>query len=96
MKIQELNFRGKSYFEDGGTKSYSEFERVYRYFKTVTNTNTVTAWKSKRLLDESIKPPSTSDNNLNLGINNTDNVKIQAKFDGSCFRQEKELLTNKW
>lgn len=74
IRALDLSYvRGKSHFEDSATKSYLQFQPVYRYFKTFTNTDTVTAWKSKELLDESIKPPSTSDNRSNSGINNIDN-----------------------
>ena len=61
----------------------------------VTNTNKVTVWKSKGLSDENIKPPSTSNNSFNLGINYTDSTKIQVKFDGTCLKQEKLMFTHK-
>ena len=34
---------------------------IYIYFKTITNTNYISSWKSKGLSAESIKPPATSD-----------------------------------
>ena len=37
---------------------------VFKYFKTLSNSNKITAWKSKGLSEESIKPPSTNDNSL--------------------------------
>lgn len=52
----------------------------------VADTNKVTAWKSKRLFGESIKP---------LSINYVDNVKITAKFDESCLKQEKVVSLHK-
>ena len=51
------------------------FQPVCKYFKTVNNTNKVTACKSKGWSNESIKPPSTSNNSLNSEINYIDNVK---------------------
>ena len=45
------------------------FLPISRYFKIVAITSKVTAWNSKGLSDENIKPPSTSDNSLNPGIN---------------------------
>ena len=45
--------------------------------------------------DESIKPPSRSDNSLNPGISYIDNARIRVKFDGSCLKQEKVTLTHK-
>ena len=52
----------------------------------VPNTNKATAWKSKGLSDEWIKPPSRSYINLNPIIGHTDNAKIRVKFDGSCLK----------
>ena len=52
----------------------------------IANTSKATAWKAKALLDESIKPPSTSDNNLNRGINYVKNPKIQVKIDKKLFK----------
>ena len=40
-----------------------------------------------RVSNESIKPPSTSDNSLNPRINYIDNAKIQMKLDGNWFKQ---------
>ena len=52
----------KVIFEGDGTQKYLVFQSVSIYFKTVANTSNVTAWKSERLSDESIKPPLTSHN----------------------------------
>ena len=83
VKIQALDlsyFRSKSHFEVDDTWSYLKCQLFFRYFKAVANTNTITASKSNRLLDESIKPPLTSDNSLNSGMKDIDNAKIQVKF----------------
>ena len=48
------------------------------------NTNKVTAWKLKRLSDESIKLSLKFDNDLNPGINYVDNANAKLKFDKSC------------
>ena len=37
---------------------------MYRYFKVVANAKYISEWNSKGLSDDSIKLPSTSDNNL--------------------------------
>ena len=50
---------------EDGAQSYLIFQPVYRSFKTVTNTNYISSWKSKGLSAESIKTPTTSDNSLN-------------------------------
>ena len=61
---------------------------MYRYFKMVTSTDYISSWKSKGLFDESIKPPTTSGNNLNPALNYY-GTKIKAKFTGSCLKQSK-------
>ena len=38
-------FHGKSHFEDDGIQNYLIFQPVYKYFRTVANTNNVTTWK---------------------------------------------------
>ena len=45
-----------------------------------------------RVSNESIMPPSTSDNSLNPRINYIDNAKIQMKLDGNWFKQVREHL----
>ena len=54
-------FIGKSHFEEDGTQNYLVFQPISRYFKvnTITNTDCILSWKSKRLSPESIKPPTT-------------------------------------
>ena len=52
-------------------------------------------WKPKRLSDESIKPPPTSNNSICPGINYIDNAKIRVKVDGSCLKQENMTFTHK-
>ena len=39
---------------EGGSQAYLIFQPVYKYFKTVTDTNYISLWKSKGLSDESI------------------------------------------
>ena len=43
----------------------------------------VLSWQSKGLSNESIKPPTTSDNSLNSRLS-YDGTKIRVKFTGSC------------
>ena len=59
---------------------------------TTTNTNYVSSWKSKRLSDETIKPPATSDNTLTL-VSNYYGTKTRIKFTGSCLKQSKISYT---
>ena len=42
---------------------------MYIYFKTITNTDYISSWKSKGLSSESIKPATISDNSLNPALN---------------------------
>ena len=71
------------------------FQSVSECFQTIANTKKVTAWKLKELSNESIEPPSTSDNSLNPRINYTDNAKTWATFVGGCLKQEKVTITQK-
>ena len=62
-------FIAKSYFEEDGTPNYLVFQPLDRYFKTAVNSNYILSWESKGLSNESIKPPTTSDNNLTPILN---------------------------
>ena len=42
---------------------------MYRYFKMITNTDYISLWKSNGLSDESIKPPTASDNSITPALN---------------------------
>ena len=65
------------------------FQKPYRYFKMVSNTNNhILSWKSKGLSDENIKPPSTSTNILNPLLNYVD-TNIRVEFKKSCLKQDK-------
>ena len=71
-----------------GTQAYLIFQPVYKYFKFITNTNYISSWKSKGLSDESIKPPTTSDNSLTPALSYY-GTKTRVKFTGSCLKQSK-------
>ena len=55
---------GESFDEWDGLQTYLIFQPVQRYFKIITNTKYIAEWKSKGMSDESIKPPTTSNNSL--------------------------------
>ena len=56
---------GNAMFDGGdGFQAYLIFQLLYKYFKTITNTNYISSWKSKGLPAESIKPFPTSANSL--------------------------------
>ena len=75
-------FCGISGFKYDDMQNYLGFHSVSRYFETIPNTNKVTVSKTERKSDEGIKPPPTSDNSFNSGINFIDNDKILVAFDG--------------
>ena len=56
---------------------------MYRYFKKIGNTDQISAWKSKGLSDESIKPPTISNNSLTPSLSYI-GTKTRVKFVGSC------------
>ena len=49
-----------------GSQAYLIFQPMYMYFKLNANTKYISSWKSKGLSDESIKPPTVSDNSLTI------------------------------
>ena len=61
---------------------------MHRYFTLITNTNHISSWKSKGLSDESIKPPTTSDNSLTPSLDYC-GTKTRVKFPRSCLKQSK-------
>ena len=91
-------YRGKQYFHEGsGKQNYLVFLPINKYSKlnsVVDATGYVLSWQSKRLSDESIKPPTTSDNSLNPELNYY-GTKTRVKFTGSCLKQSSHILTHK-
>ena len=79
---------------EDGSQAYLIFQPLYRHFKTVTNTYCISSWKYRGLSDESIKPPTTSDNSLTSELNYVD-YRIRVKFTGSCLKQRKIIYTHK-
>ena len=102
INLQAFNssyFCDKSYFEDDGTENYLVFQRMYRCFKKIGNTDNISAdnisaWKSKVFSDESIKPPSKSDDSLALLLSHID-TNTRVKFVGSCLKQDKVTFSHK-
>ena len=66
-------YRDKQYFDEGsGKQNYLVFLPISKYFKlnsVAGAADYVLTWQSKGLSDESIKPPTTSDNSLNPELN---------------------------
>ena len=90
-------YRGKQYFDEGsGKQNYLAFLPINKYFKLnlfVNAADYVLSWQSKGLSDESINPPTTSDNSLTLELNYY-GTKTKIKFTGSCLKQSSHILTN--
>ena len=61
---------------------------MYRYCKMITNTDSISSWKSRGLSSESIKLPTTSDNSLTPALNYYA-TKTRVKLTGSCLKQSK-------
>ena len=85
-------YRGKQYFGEGsGKQNYLVFLPMGKYFKfnSVPGViDRVLSWKSKGLSNESIKPPTTSNNSLNPELNYY-GTKTRVKFIRSCLKQSK-------
>ena len=56
--------------------------------------NRVLSWQSKGLSNESIEPPTTSNNILNPRLSYSD-TRIKVQFTGSCLKQPKFTFTHK-
>ena len=54
----------------------------------------ILSWKSKGLFNESIRPPTTSDNSLTPELNYY-GTKTRVKFTKSCLKQSSHILTHK-
>ena len=80
-------FIGKSHFEEDGTQNYLVFQPIYRYFKT-SNSDYVLSWTSKGLSNESIKPPTTSNNILTPTLYYR-GTKTKLSFSRACLKQDK-------
>ena len=94
MQAYDLSyFRGKQYFDEGdGKQNYLVFLSMRKYFKLNSIVNVidrVLLWGSKGISNESIKPPTTSDNSLTPKLNYYNSTKIRVQFTGSCLKQPK-------
>ena len=91
-------YRGKQYFdEESGKQNYLVFLPINKYFKlnsVACAADYVLSWNSKGLSDESIKPPTTTDNRLTPELNYS-GIKTKIKFTGSCLKQSSHILTHK-
>ena len=86
-------FHCKSHFENDGTQNYLVFQPIQRYFKKLDNIKHSSAWKSKGLSNESIKPPTTSNNSFAPALSYVGN-KVRVNLDGNCLQQDKITFTH--
>ena len=94
LKAFDLSyFTGNSHFEEDGAQNYLVFQPLNKYFKVITNPNYVSSWKSKGLSDETIKPPSTSDNSFNPTVSYY-GTKARLGCRGSCLKQDKSTFNH--
>ena len=94
LKAFDLSyFIGKSHFEEDGVQNYLVFQPLKKYFKIVASTNYISLWQSKGLSDETIKPPSTSDNSLNPKVSYY-GTKTRLEFRESCLKQDKSTFNH--
>ena len=91
--------RGKQYFdEEDGKQNYLVFLPMSKYFKLnsiVGVIDRVLSWQSKGVSNESIKPPTTSNNSLTPEFSYYNNTRTRVKFKGSCLKQSNFTFTHK-
>ena len=91
-------FKGKQYFDEGsGKQNYLVFLPMRKYFKlksVVSVTDYVLSWQSKGLSNESIKPPTASNNSLNPRLSYY-GTKVRVQFTKSCLKQPNHIFTHK-
>ena len=91
-------FKGKQNFDKGsGKKYYLVFLPMRKYFKlnsVVGVTDYVLSWRSKGLSNESVKPPTTSNNSLNPRLSYY-GTKVRAQFTKGCLKQPNHIFTHK-
>ena len=99
-KLQAYNlsyFKGKQYFDEGsGKQNYLVFLPLSKYFKInsiVGVTDYVLSWQYKGLSNESIEPPTTSNNSLSPRLNYY-GTKIRVQFTKSCLKKPKFTFTH--
>ena len=85
-KFDASYFRGRIHFGEDGTQSYLVFQAIYKSNEIITNTKYISSWQSKGLSNETITPPTTSDNSLTPLIDYY-GTKARVKFTESFLKQ---------
>ena len=90
-------YRGKQCFDEGSDKqNYLVFLPISKYFKLNTIVGVIDrilSWQSKGLSNESIKPPATSNYNLNPRLSYY-GTKSRVQFTGGCLKQPNHTFTH--
>ena len=90
-------YRGKQFFDEGsGKENCLVFLPMGKYFKlnsVVGVIDCVLSWRCKGISNESIKPPTTSNNSLTPELNYYA-TKTRVKFVRSCLKQSKNSYTH--
>ena len=78
-------------------QNYLVYLSIRKYFKFNSIVNVfdrVLSWRSKRISNESIKPPATTDNSLSPRLSYY-GTKIRVQFIAICLKQPKFTFTQK-
>ena len=99
LNDNDLNYyHGKQYFDEGsGKQNYLVFLPVRKYFKLdsiVDTVDYVLSWQSKGLSNESIKPPTATNNSLTPEVNYY-GTKTKIKLTQSCLKQSSHIFAHK-
>ena len=100
LQANDLSYsRGKQYFnEEDGKQNYLVFLPMRKYFKlssVVGVIDRVLSWQSKGVCNESIKPPTTSNDSLTPELSYYNDTRTRIKFKGSCLKQSNFTFTHK-
>ena len=99
LNDNDLNYYGgKQYFDErSGKQNYLVFLPLRKYFKLNSVAGVadyVLSWQSKGLSNESIKPPTTTNNSLTPELNYY-GTKTKIKFSRSYLKQSSHILIKK-
>ena len=88
---------GKQYFDEGsGKQNYLVFLPMRKFFKlnsVASVADHAFSWQSKGLSNESIKPPTTTNNSRTPELNFY-GTKTRVKFTRSCLKKSSHILTH--
>ena len=91
-------YRGKQYFDEGSGKQnclvFLPLRKYFRLNSVADVADYVLSSQSKGLSNESIKPPTTTNNSLTPELNYY-GTKTKIKFTRSCLKRSSHILTHK-